>query len=329
LTELLIATRAIHFAATGLTAGVVFFVLYVGDPALRGQDGLRPAPAILFRTRVLRLAWIGLAGAVISGALWVLLQSAAMSGTPFADAIGNGVVWTVLTETHFGIVADIRMLIASCLGASLMLSATSRAALWIASAFAAVLLATIASTGHAAGTPGLAGAIHLGADALHLLAAGAWIGGLLPLGLILITAHGQGDTTWHRIANAATLRFSVLGITSVGTLLATGMVNTWILAGSVPALIGTDYGRLLLAKIALFAAMVALAAINRFRLTPLLSNQSDQLRGNALRRLTRNAMAELVLGLAIFAVVGVLGTLPPGLHTQPVWPHRSGSTQTS
>jgi mono/diheme cytochrome c family protein len=92
------------------------------------------------------------------------------------------------------------------------------------------------------------------------------------------------------------------------------------LAGSVPALIGTDYGHLLLVKIALFAAMVSIAAINRFRLTPLLSNQSGRLRGDALRRLTRNAMAEFVLGLAIFVVVGALGTMPPGLHTQPEWP---------
>ena len=65
----------------------------------------------------------------------------------------------------------------------------------------------------------------------------------------------------------ATRRFSTLGLLSVGTLLATGLVNTWMLAGSLAALLETDYGRLLLPKIALFVAMVAIASINRLRLT--------------------------------------------------------------
>jgi mono/diheme cytochrome c family protein/uncharacterized membrane protein len=121
-------------------------------------------------------------------------------------------------------------------------------------------------------------------------------------------------------ARTTTLRFSMLGLASVGTLLATGAVNTWILAGSVPALIGTDYGHLLLVKIALFLAMASLAAINRLRLTPLLSSQSSQARRIGLRGLARNAMIELMLGLAIFAAVGALGMLPPGLHVQPEWP---------
>jgi putative copper resistance protein D len=317
---LLIATRAIHFAATGMTAGVLLFVPYVGDPAFGGQGAARSAGAIRFRARLLRIAWIGLLATVGSGAIWVLLESAAMSGASLADAVDSGAPWTVLSETHFGMVADIRLLIAVGLAASLTFAGTSRLSLWIATALAAFLLAAIASTGHAAGTPGLAGAVHLSADALHLLAAGAWIGGLLPLGLILVTAYSEGESGWVPIARTATLRFSRLGIASVGTLLATGVVNTWILAGSVPALIGTDYGHLLLIKIALFAMMMALAAINRLRLTPLLSNESAPLQRGALRRLARNATAELALGLAIFGVVGALGTLPPGLHAQPVWP---------
>ena len=64
---------------------------------------------------------------------------------------------------------------------------------------------------------------------------------------------------------------------SVGALIATGIVNGWILAGSAPALVGTDYGRLLLAKVALFLAMVAVAAINRLRLTPRLTLAASSL----------------------------------------------------
>jgi len=49
-------------------------------------------------------------------------------------------------------------------------------------------------------------------------------------------------------ARTATVRFSTLGIVSIATILFTGIVNTWYLAGSISALVGTDYGRLLLTK---------------------------------------------------------------------------------
>jgi copper resistance protein D len=65
-----------------------------------------------------------------------------------------------------------------------------------------------------------------------------------------------------------TRRFSTLGIVSVGVLVATGIINSWVLVGSVPALVGTDYGRLLLVKVALFFVMMAIAGVNRLRLTP-------------------------------------------------------------
>ena len=90
MTDLLMATRAVQFAASGMTAGVLFFMLYVGDPALGGQGAPRSAGAIRFRVRLLRIAWIGLLATVSSGAAWVLLESAAMSGTPLADAAGSG-----------------------------------------------------------------------------------------------------------------------------------------------------------------------------------------------------------------------------------------------
>src|SRR5262249_32401233 len=86
-----------------------------------------------------------------------------------------------------------------------------------------------------------------------------------------VAARAAAGGSEARGARDATLRFSTLGLISVGLLIATGIVNGWILAGSVPALIGTDYGRLLLAKVALFLAMVAVAAVNRLRLTPRLA----------------------------------------------------------
>ena len=109
----------------------------------------------------------------------------------------------------------------------------------------------------------------------------------------------------------ATLRFSTLGIASVGTVLATGIVNTFELTGNVAALFGTGYGRLLLVKIALFLTMLAIAAVNRTRLTPQLV-AGGAAAGPALRQLRTNALIEAVIGALILFIVAMLGTLPPG-----------------
>jgi putative copper resistance protein D len=101
---------------------------------------------------------------------------------------------------------------------------------------------------------------------VHLIAAAAWVGGLLPLALMLAAA-GRSVA----VAHAVSLRFSAYGIVAVGVLLLTGAINTWYLAGSIRALTETDYGHLLLAKIVLFLVMLALATVNRLWLTPALT----------------------------------------------------------
>jgi putative copper resistance protein D len=136
---------------------------------------------------------------------------------------------------------------------------------------------------------------------------------LLPLAMLL-TAVGHDEAS-VALARKAIVRFSTLGIVSVATLLATGSVNTWYLAGSVSALTETTYGRLLLAKIALFLGMVAVAAFNRLSLTPrLVRGLSETDAPDALRQLRRNAGVEVLIGAMIIGIVAVLGTNPPGLH---------------
>lgn len=108
------------------------------------------------------------------------------------------------------------------------------------------------------------------------------MGGLLPLWLVFRLA--MTDQSLGSTMQVATHRFSTLGVLAIGTLLATGFVNAWVLVGTLPALFETGYGRLLLLKIALFADMVAIASVNRFRLTPRLPRRepTDQLARNML-----------------------------------------------
>ncbi len=85
-------------------------------------------------------------------------------------------------------------------------------------AAAACLIALLALIGHAGATPGLAGRTHLAGDMVHLLAAGAWLGGLPALAMLLAHACSTRKPTWRAFAVRATGRFSLLGIVSVAAL---------------------------------------------------------------------------------------------------------------
>lgn len=305
----LVVSRAVHFAATATTAGALIFRGLVAEPALRSVEA-----AAFVRTQNKRVASLGLAVAAASGACWFLLQAAAMAGLPLEEATADDVLLTVMNETQFGFVSQIRIVLAIILAGSLVYDryAPSR---WLALASALGMISAIAWTGHAGSGVGEAGFMHLAADVLHLIAAAAWPGGLVSLAVLLATARRHDGLEWASAAKEITQRFSTLGIVSVGVIFATGVVNTWMLVGSMQALIATDYGRLLVLKITLFAAMLAIAAVNRFVVTPRLDlRPEDAPRLVALRRLTRNSMIEIALSVAIFGIVGVLGTLHPAIH---------------
>lgn len=306
----LIAVRAIHFTATAVMAGTLVFRTMVARPALRsGSSAAKPLQA-----QMLRVAWIALAMALLSGAIWLLLQAVSMSGLPLAEAMTPDVLSTVLNRTQFGQVTEIRFALAIVLAICVALHRYPQADAF-ALAAGLGLAAAIAWTGHAGSTPGELGNLHLAADALHLVAAAAWTGGLVPLVVLLCAARRHQAVAWTELVRDATHKFSTLGIVSVATLALTGFVNAWILVGSFHALLVTEYGRLLMLKLVVFAVMLMLAAVNRFALTPrLAASTGNEPRLQTLRRLTRNSAVEIALGFVIFALVAMLGTLHPAIH---------------
>ena len=307
----LIVIRAIHFAATALTTGTLVFRAVVADRALLSAE----AVATVMRMQIRRVAWVGLAITVVSGAIWLLLEAAAMSGLALREAITADVLSTVVNETQFGLDFEIRSVLVIILAACLAFDRLAPAR-WLALASALGFVAAIAWTGHAGSTPGEMGLLHLTADTLHLIAAAAWTGSLVPFALLLAVARRYPGEASARLARDAAQRFSTLGIASVATALGSGIVNAWILVGSVNGLIATPYGRLLMLKIALFVAMLAFAAVNRFWLTPRLALPlGSAAQPRVLRQLMRNSMIEIALALMIFAIVGMLGTLHPAIHT--------------
>ena len=295
----LVATRAVHFAATAITVGDVIFRTVIVAPVVRSKGAAAEAPSLW-------VSWLGLGFAVISGAIWLMLQAASMSGMPLDEAMSSDVLSTVINETQFGQVTTLRAGLAICLAACLVynrMAIARRGGFVAALAFAA----SLAWSGHAGSTTGEAGYLHLAADALHLAASAAWIGGLASLVLFLAAACRKKAIS---PARDVVRRFSIMGMVSVATLLLTGFINAAILVGSVRALVVTEYGRLLLLKLVLFALMLVLALVNRLVLTPRLAPAGS----GALRWLTGNSAVELALGVAILTIVGMLGTMHPAIH---------------
>ncbi|HYM31992.1 MAG TPA: CopD family protein, partial [Candidatus Cybelea sp.] len=176
------------------------------------------------------------------------------------------------------------------------------------------LVLSLAWAGHAAAVEGASGWVLLVSQLVHLAASAGWLGSLLPLAMVLSRARRR-PASWG-FAAAVTRRFSPVGQVCVAALVVSGIANGLVLVGTVPALVGTHYGRLLLAKLAFFAFMCLLAAANRFRLTPAL----DMRPGRAVRGLWRNALLEIALGIGVLGIVGALGASTPAAHDQPVWP---------
>jgi putative copper resistance protein D len=306
----LVVVRGVHFAATAVMTGTLIFRQAVVEAA---SCSARPA-AITVRTQTLRVAWIFLTIAAASGMIWLLLVAASMSGLSFGESVTSDVLSTVVNETQFGRVSEIRLVLAVIIAGGLAYDRFPLAR-GLALAMSLGLTAALAWTGHAGSTAGAMGILHLTADTLHLLAAAIWIGGLVSLVLLLSVSRNDQTDAGVSFGRDATQRFSTMGVAIVVVVLATGIVNGWILVGSWHALIATFYGQLLILKIALFAVMLLIAAANRFWLMPRLALRSgSEPQLEVLRRLARNSMIEIVLALMIFAIVGMLGTLHPAIH---------------
>jgi putative copper resistance protein D len=327
---LLIGVRAVHFAAALLLFGTLAIATWIARPVSGNALGAASSEYHDVRRQLARVAGWSLVGAIASGVLWFLVQAAAMTGVPLGSIVDRGQLGTVLDATRFGRVSEIRLGLAVAVGVVFWFSRTriaesSRAFVDAgATLLAGALLGSLAWTGHAAAEQGADQAIHVAADVVHLLAAGAWLGGLPPFVLLLSPAALASSANPLKLATRTTGRFSVLGLICVSLLVATGTASAWFTVGDFPALLGTAYGILLLVKIGLFGAMLAFAAVNRFQLAPRLRSASltfpVQDEPSALGWLRRTAVAEIVLGLGIVIVVGALGASIPARHEQPVWP---------
>jgi putative copper resistance protein D len=283
MTDATIAIRLIQFAAAMLAFGTAAFRVYVPEVGAGFAGWL---------ARVIRLAAIV---ALFASLAMVPVIAADMAGSPEAAA-SPGTLATVLFATQFGHAWCWHLGFA----AALAITALGRAN-GLTLVLAGLSLASLGFVGHASDMEGLPGLGHELNQAVHLLAGGAWLGGLWPLHRLLRRAAPGEPAIESGVAH-----FSQMGYVAVALIAATGVINASMLVGSFGALFGTAYGRLLSLKIALYLAMVTIALVNRLALAPRLATDAT-----APARLARSVVVEQALGLAVLAAVSVLGTWPP------------------
>jgi putative copper export protein/mono/diheme cytochrome c family protein/peroxiredoxin len=325
-----VSVRFIHLASVLLLVGIFGFDLLVGRPALQAAGAKISADLQSFSKSRFRMARWGLLLAASTAILGLFIKIATAAGLPLAESFNPSTVITFLIETQFGTVWLVRMVLL-CLLAVMMAarflgrfksdSVSVRIAEFVLSA---MLLMALAGAGHASAAEGATLLAQIGVDALHLLAAGVWLGGLILLVMFLTRVKATHGPSTLVVAQQATARFSRVGFVSVTVLILTGLFNSWYLVGGIPPLLGTNYGYLLLAKLGILIPLMGLASRNRWRLKPRLSdlaNQNDlEKMPELLAQLRRNVIAEVSLGAAILVIVAIMGITPPARHVQPDWP---------
>ena len=289
-----------------LLFGLPLFGLYGLRGPERLQDNVLP-----FRVMTV---WLS-ASAILLSLLSIFAMTASMAGVELLQ-VDRDSVKMMIYETPMGNAWAARI---AALVVTLMVAIAiggRKTPLWLAlvSIGSACALASLAWTGHGAASDGIAGTRHLIADIVHLLAAGAWFGALIALGGLLFRPAGTMSDEHLLLTHRALEGFSIIGTVIVALIIASGLVNSWMLVGLAHLLsMGTTlYGQLLIAKLVLFAVMLGLAASNRFRLTPdfgLAIKGTDRL--PAIARLRLSVVYETTAALAILGLVAWLGTLEP------------------
>ncbi|MET0366048.1 MAG: copper homeostasis membrane protein CopD [Sphingobium sp.] len=269
-----------------LIAGVPLF-LWLSLGPVRGRTAF-------MRVRIAHALLLVLGAAL--GVAALLAATASMAGKTLLP-VDWDMVALILSATASGkaILARTVLLLA-------ILPLTMTASLRATALISTLAAATLAWSGHAAASEGMAGWLHVLADIVHILAAALWIGGMACV--LLSLRQAQGGTTLPMLR-----AFALIGSVTVGLLVATGIINSVMIVGidALPSSLGTLYGRLLAIKVAAFLAMLLLAANNRFRLAPAFERNAI-----ATRPALRRAIAvEILLAALILALVAWLGTIDP------------------
>ncbi|HTZ71019.1 MAG TPA: CopD family protein, partial [Acetobacteraceae bacterium] len=298
----LVLARGISVGALLSLFGALIFGAVI---APRAYVAMASDEIAVSQRRLRAVAAVSAAIGLLALLAWLILQSADLAA---ANSLGAtfAAIPTVVAHTFFGhlLCAQLAVLIATAL-----MVALSKNASYAAACVAGI--GVLLQTGHShAYSMYSALSVLLVADAVHLLAAGAWLGGLGPL--LLLVRHAP-----PRAGALAARWFSPLGKWCVGAIVVTAAYQGWVLVASVPGLVGTAYGWMVLVKTILFAVLLGFACMNRYRFAPALRGDAPDA---ARTTLVRSITLQSCFAIAIVIAAATLSQLQPSMHTQAWWP---------
>lgn len=274
-----VSLRFIHFISLIVAFGCVLYGAWWAPVALRRLMMQRFYPLMRY-----------LLSASALSALLMLMAQGGLMGNGWPD-VWQPAIWQAVAGTQFGGVWVWQILLAFVALAVVWLKPRRPGRLLLVLFCAQLLL--LAGVGHAAMNDGWLGIVQRTNHALHLFCVASWFGGLLPFIYCLRLAHGR----WRQAAICTMMRFSRYGHLAVAGAIASGVVNALLIQGGLISAL--PWGRMLLFKCALAAAMVAIALVNRYVLVPRMSAGGTR----AEQLIVRTTQIEIALGaLALFAV---------------------------
>ena len=282
-----------------LVGGIAFAVAVLGTARHELVD-----PA---RRRVLAAAAIAGALATAVGLAALLREVVALSSTVGEGRLSAGVARELLFSSRWGRVWFAQEAAGVALIAlAIVCKRRGRSA---PAAAAAALLAVAAAIAEALGSHAAArtqNGLAVGADAVHVLAAAVWIGGVAALVVALWPVRGASRRELTGLAVACRRPFALLACGSAVVVVATGLYSAGVEVASVDALLTTFYGRTVLAK-ALLVGLVGLVGAANFLLLRRAGGDSP----SSVNRLV--ILAEAALGASVLAAAAVLTASAPAL----------------
>ena len=295
---MLLWLRAAGLVGQAVALGSAVFALVV----LRRDPERRPARALDW---TLALTGAGALVAVLAQTGLLAVLAAALAddaGWPIAALLGStvGIAGIVRIAAGLAILSAaiaLRRAPASRLPGALLLGSTI------------LLSATGALASHAMGR--LDGqAWLLTVTAFHQAAVGIWVGGLICAAMLLLRADVSAGDVWLR-------PFSVVAAAAVVGIAVTGVALSLAYVATPGAAIGTSYGAMVLTKIVLFVALLAMGVLNhralhgRLALGPWSSQRSTS--GGSSILLRRRLEVEAGLAVVTVLLAASIGSAPPAV----------------
>jgi copper transport protein len=309
--------RGLEYAAIALAIGALAFLSAVWLPALAGLGGGEEwaAAGRAFATRLRLLVWVGAGLGALAAAAAIVLEGAEAAGVSGFSALTETIVRETL-GTRYGTVWGFAIVAWALVAVLVPLLARRGWRLLLAVPLVYLALAP-ALSGHASTQSPVV--LNFPVNVVHVIAMAVWLGGLATILLALPAATRlltPPDRT--RLLVAAISRFSQLALIAVAAILLTGLVQAYVYVRHLEDLISTGYGRAVLAKLLLLAAVVGVAAYNRRRALPRLRRIAD--RGEAPGRagvmLRRALRAEVALLVVVLGVTAALASYAPPVSAQ-------------